>query len=431
MKNIALFLGGVVATLVIVSMTGMPKWPKNPDRSGMKMEGMDMGMKMDMAHDTDDTKGQAAVTIAPQQRQLIGVKTDLVREQGMETAIRAVGTVDYDERRLRQVTLRVSGFITKLHADFTSKTVKKGEPLLTPYSPELASTQQEYLLAKKTLDRIADSPAHIREGAEAQVELARNRLRLWNLTDRQILGLSEKLQTETVIYSPASGVITKKMAVSGMHITPEMNLYEIADLSTVWVYADIYEQELSHVKQGQEATVTLAAYPGERFSGRVIYIDPYLNKETRTVRVRMEFSNGNGQLKPGMFGNVALKVAGGRGLAIPEAAVLDSGTQKLVFVETGDGVYEPRAVTLGGKQGNLYPVLSGLSSGEKIVTSATFLIDSESKLMAATNMMGALGMGGIKVEQAKMGAEMEMKGMNMPEMKMDDMPGMKMGPQEK
>ncbi|MBI3610986.1 MAG: efflux RND transporter periplasmic adaptor subunit [Nitrospirae bacterium] len=411
-KNISIFLGGVLAILVIV---GLGWYFRNlhhssSSQTGGPMEGM-AGMEMEGMG--NQFSAQAAVMVSPARRQLIGVKTEQVKEQTLETVIRTVGTVDYDERRIRQINLRVSGWITDLLVDYTGKYVKKGDPLFTLYSPDLVSTQGEYLLAKRTLERVTASPvAHIRTGAEAQVASARNRLLLWNLTEEQIAELEErgKPQMEITQYSPIDGVVTKKMVLQGMYVTPEINLYEMADLSTVWVSADIYEYEVSSVKLGQEAAVTLTSYPGEEFRGRVIYLYPYLNSETRTVKVRMEFSNPQGRFKPGMYGHVEMKAKDEKKLAIPQEAVLDSGTRKLVFVDKGQGMYEPREVKLGNKAGQLYPVLEGLTAGETVVTSATFLIDSESKLMAATSMMGMIGMGGIKMEQGKMG-EMEMGGM--------------------
>ncbi|MEW6324571.1 MAG: efflux RND transporter periplasmic adaptor subunit, partial [Nitrospirota bacterium] len=318
-----------------------------------------------------------------------------------------------------------------LHADYTGKFVKKGAPLFTLYSPDLVATQEEYLLAKETRERVtASDVAHIRSGAEAQVESARNRLLLWNLTEEQIAALEEQgPRREITIYSPLGGVVTKKAALQGMYVTPDMNLYEVADLSTVWVHADIYESEVSMVEVGQPAGVTLAVYPGEVFQGDVVYVYPYLNEETRTVKVRMEFANPAGKLKPGMYGDVEIRAAPETALAVPQDAVLNSGVRTLVFVDQGGGMYEPREVSLGSKVDRLYPVRSGLKAGEKVVTSGTFLIDSESKLMAAASMMGMLGMGGIRMEQAQMG-EMEMGGME----GMEGMEGMKMdqpaGPRE-
>jgi Cu(I)/Ag(I) efflux system membrane fusion protein len=416
-KNILIFLSGILVTLALVGSAGYLKDLFHSASSPVKvsMEGMagppqaeDMGSMKDQSG-----VAQAAVMVSPARQQLIGVKTGVVKEQPLETVIRTVGTVDYDEQHIRQINLRISGWITHLFADYTGKSVNKGDPLITLYSPDLVSTQEEYLLSKRTLERVQASPmAHIRAGAEAQLESARNRLLLWNLTEAQIAELEqhEKPQRETTLFSPIDGVVTKKMALQGMYVTPEMSLYEIADLSTVWVYADIYEYELPIVKVGQEAIVTLASYPGEVFRGRVIYIYPYLSTETRTVKIRMEFSNPQGKLKPGMYGDAQIKTKAGKKLAIPQEAVLDSGTRKLVFVDKGQGMYEPREVKLGNKADQFYPVLEGLTAGETVVTSATFLIDSESKLMAATSMMGALGMGGIRMEQAQMG-QMEMGGM--------------------
>lgn len=426
-KNILIFVNGILATLIFMGIarySGISMGFKTSPKT-QQMEGM-AGMEME-GNTNQSGMAHAAVMVSPARRQLIGVKTEVVKEQPLKTMIRTVGTVDYDERRIRQVNLRVSGWITDLFVDYTGKFVNKGDPLFTLYSPDLVSTQEEYLLAKRTLERVKASPVvHVRTGAEALVASAKNRLLLWNLTNEQIAELEEqgKPRKESTLYSPIDGAVTKKMVLQGMYVTPEMNLYEIADLSMVWVYADIYEYELPLVKVGQAATVTLASYPGEKFQGKVIYIYPYLDRESRTVKVRMEFPNLQGRLKPGMYGNVEIRVESGNHLAIPQDAVLDSGTRKVVFVDLGAGMFEPREVTVGNKTGHLYPVLAGLKPGEKVVSSGTFLIDSESQLMAATNMMGALGMGGIKMEQAQMG-EMEMGGMPMGDMKgMEGMSGM-------
>ncbi|MBI5197198.1 MAG: efflux RND transporter periplasmic adaptor subunit [Nitrospirae bacterium] len=417
-KTMIAFVSGVLLTLVVMAGS----WLYFPAAQGKEtMEPMP-GMS------TDETtmkngKGQSGpaqtqVMIPPERRQRIGVKTGIVEEKSLENVIRTVGNVDYDERRIRQIHLRVPGWITDLSADYTGKAVQKGDPLLALYSPDLVSTQEEYLLAQRTLERVRVSPVpHIRTGAEAQVESARNRLLLWNLTETQIADLERRQapQTSMILYSPVNGVITKKSALQGMYVTPETPLYEISDLSHVWVHAEIYEYEVAQVRVGQEAAVTLMSYPGETFQGRVTYIYPYLNPETRTVGIRMEFSNPDGKLKPGMYGNVEIRGKMGKKLVVPAEAVLDSGTRQMVFIDKGEGMYEPREVKLGNKVNLFYPVLSGLASGEKVVTSATFLIDSESKLMAAANMMGMVGMGGIRMEQAQMGAMDSMAGMEMEE----------------
>ncbi|MGH7207549.1 MAG: FixH family protein, partial [Nitrospiraceae bacterium] len=248
--------------------------------------------------------------------------------------------------------------------------------------------------------------------AEQMVEGAHDRLRLWTLTDGQINELARrgKAQTYVTIYSPIRGYVIDKKVFKGRFVEPEMTLYTIADLSTVWVNAEIYEYEVPFVKLGQPATVTFASYPGEQFHGQVSYIYPYLNKEARTVKVRLELPNPDVRIKPEMYGDVLINANRGITLALPEQAVLDSGRRTLVFVVRGEGLFEPRTVKLGPQIGSYYEVREGIAEGERVVTSGNFLIDSESKLMAATNMMGALGMGGIRMEQAQMG-KMDMGGM--------------------
>ncbi len=368
------------------------------------MEGMDMS--------GGNVAGQASVTLTPARRQSIGVKTGVVATRPFAQTIRAVGAVAYDERRIKQVNLRVAGWVTNLNANVTGQFVRAGEPLLTMYSPELAATQDEYRLALRTQARVGESPLEpIRTGAEAQVAAARARLRLLDLSDEQIAALAETVsRAETTLLAPLSGVITKKMALQGMYATPDMPLYEIADLSTVWFYAEIFERDVSVVTVGQPAAVTLTAYPHEPLQGRVVFIDPALAPETRTTKVRLEFANPEHRLKPGMYGEAAIRVTGATVLAVPRDAVLDSGTHTFAFLDQGEGRFEPRRIKTGRTFDDYTEVIEGLQAGDKIVTSGTFLIDSESRLMAATSMMGALGMGGIRMEQAQMG-EMEMGGM--------------------
>lgn len=358
---------------------------------------------------------QAYAMMAPMKQQLIGVKTMVVERRSMESVIRAVGRVDYDEQRMAHVNLRVSGWVEDLFVDYTGQVVQKGQPLFTLYSPDLVTTQDEYLLALRARDRITDSPIpEVHQRADQLVDAARDRLRLWTLTDTQINDLAKrgKAQTYVTIYSPIRGYVIDKTVFQGMFVEPDKRLYTIADLSKVWVNAEIYEYEVSFVGVGQTATMTFASYPGEQFHGRVSYIYPYVNKEARTVKVRLDLPNPNIRIKPEMYGEVVVNVDRGNHVAIPEQAVLDSGTRTLVFVVRGEGVFEPRAVKLGPRIGSFYEVHEGVTEGDRVVTSGNFLIDSESKLMASTNMMGALGMGGIKMEQAQMG-EMDMGGMAM------------------
>jgi len=364
---------------------------------------------------------QAAVMVTPVRQQLIGVKTAVVGKQQLETAIRAVGKVDYDEQRIAHVNLRISGWVEDLFVDYTGQLVRKRQPLFTLYSPDLVAAQDEYLLALRAEEQVQDSPLpEVREQAAQMVQAARDRLRLWTITDQQITELARRgtAQTYLTIFSPIAGHVIDKQVFKGMFVEPQTKVYAIADLSAVWVHAEIYEYEVPFVRVGQSATLTLDAYPGESFHGQVTYIYPYMNKEARTLKVRLEFPNPGLRLKPDMYGTVVIRVDRGRKLAVPDQAVLDSGIRKIVFVAKGKGLFEPRQVTLGPKVGSYYEVIEGLVEGERIVTSGTFLLDSESKLMASTSMMGALGMGGIRMEQAQMG-KMEMPGMEM-EMNADD-----------
>ena len=370
---------------------------------------------------TEKASEQAAVMVTPVRQQLIGVKTAVVGKQQLETAIRAVGKVDYDEQRIAHVNLRISGWVEDLFVDYTGQLVRKRQPLFTLYSPDLVAAQDEYLLALRAEEQVRGSPLpEVREQAAQMVQAARDRLRLWTITDQQITELARRgtAQTYLTIFSPIAGHVIDKQVFKGMFVEPQTKVYVIADLSAVWVHAEIYEYEVPFVRVGQSATLTLDAYPGESFHGQVTYIYPYMNKEARTLKVRLEFPNPGLRLKPDMYGTVVIRVDRGRKLAVPDQAVLDSGIRKIVFVAKGKGLFEPRQVTLGPKVGPYYEVIEGLVEGERIVTSGTFLLDSESKLMASTSMMGALGMGGIKMEQAQMG-KMEMPGMKM-EMNADD-----------
>lgn len=367
------------------------------------MEGMKMGV---------NETGQATTILTPEKKQHIGVSVTEVQEKRVEKTIRAVGKVAYDERRLARIHLRVDGWIQDLFINFTGQGVRKGEPLLTLYSPDLLSTQQEYLLAKRSQAKLKASPiADVQETGSALVASARRRLLLSGITEEQIQQLEQRgePQTAIIITSPINGVVTKREGTQGMRVTPEMTLYEIADLSTVWVVAEVYESDLAYVKEGQEAAVTVNAYPGKMFRGKVAYIDPFLNPQSRTIRVRLELANPGLKLKPEMFAQVELKSSLGKALLISESAVLDSGLRKIAFVDKGMEMYEPKEIK-ARRIDNQYIVEEGLSSGDRIVTAAAFLIDSESKLMASSNMMGALGMAGIEMEQAQMG-EMDMDGM--------------------
>lgn len=329
---------------------------------------------------------RAEVSLDLRRQQLIGVRTATVTREPFDKTIRTVGIVKYDETRIADVNLKIEGWIRNLFVESPGQAVRRGQPLFTLYSPELLTTQQEYLLALRTREQMQESQVpEAREYADRLVQAARQRLALWDLSAAQIRALESTREPQTALtfHSPASGVVTEKQAVQGMHVTPGQSLYKIADVSVVWVEADVYEAEIALIEPGQRAAVTLDAYPGERLFGQVIFIYPYVEANTRTVRVRFAFDNRRGRLKPGMYANVELHVPMGIGLTIPADAVLDSGTRQLVFVAEGDGYFQPRDVTVGQRLGDKVQILEGLEEGEHVASGAAFFLDSESQLRAS------------------------------------------------
>ena len=329
---------------------------------------------------------RAELRIDPRRQQLLGVRTVTASRQSLDRTIRAVGMVAYDETRLVDVNLKLDGWIEDLYVDYTGRLVEAGEPLFTFYSPALLTTQHEYVLALETRDQLrASEDAAARSYAERMVDSARGRLVLWDLSAEQIAALetTRTPQRSVVFHSPAAGYVITKRAMQGLHVTEGESLYQIADLRTVWVEADVYERELAAVRVGATAGVMLDAYPGNRFSGRVVYIYPYVDERTRTMTVRFELPNVDGLLKPGMYANVEIAVSAGSGLTVPANAVLDSGAEQVVFVSRGDGYFDPRQVQVGQRLGDMVEILDGLDDGERVATAATFFLDSESQLRAA------------------------------------------------
>jgi len=332
------------------------------------------------------TTPRGPITVDPRRQQLIGVRTVPVAHGLMQQTVRTVGVVRYDETRQADINLRVEGWIRDLYVDYTGQPIQKGQPLFTLYSPDLLTTQQEYLLALKTRDQVQSSAiAEARERADQLVAAARQRLALWDLPPEEIRALDERRQPLEVVTfrSPVSGFVIEKQALKGLHIMLGQSLYRVADLSVVWVEADVYEREISAVRRGATATITVDAYPGDRFNGRVIYVYPYLDEKTRANKVRFEFANRGGRLKPGMYANVELHGSAGMALTVPADAVLDSGQEQVVFVAQGDGMFEPRRVKVGRRVDDSAEILEGLRHGEQVATGAAFFLDSESQLRAS------------------------------------------------
>jgi len=355
------------------------------DIKGLTMESIEKEGKMQ-----EVTPG--TVQITAERQQLIGVKIGTVEMKPLEKVIRTVGRVDYDERRVVTVSPKIGGWIEDLYVDFTGRFVRQGEPLLTIYSPELVSTQEEYLIALRAKKDLVKSPfAEVAASGNSLAESARRRLKLWDISDDQIKALEEsgQIKKTLTLHSPFSGFVLEKTAYKGMSLMPGMALFKLADLSVVWLIADIYEFELPFIRLGQQASVQLSYIPGETFTGKAIYIYPSLNPETRTAKVRYEFPNPHGKLKPEMYANVEIKVHLGHKLTVPEGAIIDTGLRQIAIIDKGSGYFEPREVKVGTKMDNYYEVIKGLKAGEKVVTSANFLIDSESKLKEAIGGVGS------------------------------------------
>ena len=375
----------------VMAATPTTEVTKKPGEMEMEMKGLTMESIQKEGKMEEVAPG--TVQISPEKQQLIGVKFGTVEMRPLEKVIRTVGSFDYDEKRLMTVSPKIGGWIEDLFVDFTGRYVRQGDPLLTIYSPELVSTQEEYLLALRAKKDLVKSPfPEVAGSGTSLAESAKRRLKLWDITDDQIRILEETGQPKKILtlYSPFSGFVLEKIAYKGMNVMPGMALFKLADLSVVWLYADIYEYELPFVRLGQQASVQLSYLPGETFTGRVIYIYPSLNPETRTAKVRFEFPNPHGNLKPEMYANVEIKVHLGQKLAVPDGAIIDTGLRQLAIIDKGSGYFEPREVQVGSKSDGYYEVIKGLKAGEKVVTSANFLIDSESNLKEALGGMAGM-----------------------------------------
>lgn len=326
------------------------------------------------------------VQLSPERLQKIGVRMGRVERKAVSDEIRVTGNVAVDETRLAYVQTRYPGYIQKVFADATYQYLRKGQPLFTIYSPDLAATEREYLVAKQNQNRVAGSTIPgVSEGAASLLEAATERLKQWGVPQKEIARLDStgQVQQELTVESPVSGYITERNALPNLTVQPETHLYTVTDLSAVWVFAEVFQNDLGRIKIGDRARVTVDSYPGKTFEGRVNFIYPQVDMTTRTVRARLAFANPGLKLTPGMFVNVALQVPQGKQLVVPANGVLKSGTREVVFVNRSDGYLEPREVELGARSGDDFVVLKGLKEGEEIVTSANFLIDSESQLQAA------------------------------------------------
>lgn len=395
---------------------------------------------------------EVGIRLTPRAQALAEVKTEEIEIRHLFRELNTVGGIDYDERRIAYVASWIPGRIDKLFVDFTGVKVRKGDPLVWIYSPELLTTQEEYLLALETSEKVKESRnEETIKGAKSLVEASEKRLLLWGINQEQIEELKQrkKAKTHMTIYAPIGGTVINKNVLEGKYVKEGENLYQIADLSNLWVLADIYEYEMGWIKEGQGVEIISSAYPGEKFKGKISFIDPYLNPKTRSVKVRIDVPNTQLKLKPGMYVNVLIKShiqEGIRGsvktvytcpmhpevksskpgecpkcgmflvkkegapadsvLAVPKGAVLDTGVRKLVYIEEDKGTYVPKEVELGpeaialvnGKRRKFFAVKAGLSEGMRVVSQGNFLIDSQSQI---TGQAEAIYSGAIEAEKKK------------------------------
>lgn len=382
------------------------------------------GMSGDQKAAPPPGAGDKAVYISPARQQMIGVRTAVVGHQELDSSIRTVGTLAYDETRVSQVHSKIAGWVEKVFVDYVGKAVRRNEPLFTVYSPDLVSTQKEYLLALKARSELGTSqvPA-TRAAAESLLAAARDRLRLWDVPEEHIAELEKtgEVRKSLMFHSPFDGIVLERNALPGQYITPEMTTFKIADLSRIWALGAVFEYELPLLKLGQEAEIEFPYGQEKRaLKGTITFISPEIDPQTRRVKIRADFPNPGLKLKPETYVTVVIRTGGGHWLAIPKEAVIDTGAKRYALLALADGYFDPRKIEVGQPSDEFYPVLQGLKEGEKVVTSAQFLIDSETNLQEAMQAMA--GMAGMETPGKKKpsgappatGKDQGMKGMEMP-----------------
>ena len=372
---------------------GLPDTSPTPKKDPM---GMDYIPVYEGEQDNEPATANQ-VRISTEKVQKLGVRTEAAQRRSLDRIVRAAGRIEPDERRIFAITPKFEGYVERLHVNATGQPVGKGQPLFEVYSPELVSAQREYAIAAQGVDALKDAGGEAQRGMHQLAESSLLRLKNWDISEEQLKALTKSGETKRTLTfrSPVAGIVTEKKALQGMRFMPGEALYQVADLSAVWVVADVFEQDIGLVKSGAKATVRINAYPDKVFSGAITYVYPTLNAETRTVPVRVEVANAGQLLKPGMFAQVELPVAGkGPVVTVPVSAVIDSGTRRIVLIQAGEGRFEPREVKLGARSDNYIEVTEGVKDGEAVVVAANFLIDAESNLKAAVGGFGHAAHGG-------------------------------------
>lgn len=367
---------------------GLPDSSPTPKKDPM---GMDYIPVYEGGEEGDDSTADNQIKISVDKVQKLGVRTEVAGQRALGRIVRAAGRIEPDERRIFTVSPKFEGYVERLHVNVTGQTVSRGQPLFEVYSPELVSAQREYAIAAQGVEAMKDVGGEALGGMRQLAGSSLMRLKNWDISEEQIkmLAKSGEARRTLTFRSPVSGIVTEKKALQGMRFMPGEILYQVADLSSVWVIADVFEQDIGLVKSGAKARVRINAYPEKIFEGRITYVYPTLKAETRTVPVRIELTNPGQLLKPAMFAQVELPVGGAaQVLAVPDSAVIDSGMRRIVLVQAKAGRFEPREVKLGARSDNYVEVLDGVKEGEAVVIAANFLIDAESNLKAAVGGLG-------------------------------------------
>lgn len=348
------------------------------------------------------------IKISTEKVQKLGVRTEVAQLRVLDKVVRAAGRIEPDERRIYAISPKFEGYVERLHVNVTGQPVSKGQPLFEVYSPELVSAQREYAIAAQGVESLKEAGGQARDGMKQLADSSLLRLKNWDISEGQVKALAKSGEARRTLTfrSPVAGIVTEKKALQGMRFMPGEALYQVADLSAVWVVADVFEQDIGQVKTGAKAKVRINAYPDKVFEGTITYVYPTLKAETRTVPVRVELPNPSQLLKPAMFAQVELPVgAKGEVVTVPTSAVIDSGTRRIVLVQAKEGRFEPREVKLGQRSDNHVEVLEGIKDGEPVVVAANFLIDAESNLKAAVGGFGHASHGSQpKPESAKSAA---------------------------
>ena len=363
--------------------------------SSDSMPGMQMASEDASEMEDGVMEGRSAVHLTPEEERLLGVVYLTVETDRITRTVRTVGQVSAPETHLADVTLKYNGFVERLHVDFTGETVRRGEPLFDVYAPELVAAQEELLTASRLVQQLEGSNDQVRASATRTLESARNRLRNWDVTEDQVREVEETgvVNRVVTVMSPATGIVLEKLVTEGQRVAAGDKLYRIADLSTIWVEGEVFEQDLQFVRQGAEAHIEISAYPGQHIMGRVSFVHPTVNRRTRTNAVRVTVANPDGRLKPGMFATVFFDaVLADEYPVIPLSAVVVTGQRNIVFARDSSGMLVPRSVVLGARDGGRAQILQGLEPGEIIAGSASFLIDAESRLSGGGGMSGMPGM---------------------------------------